>query len=397
MKRDGERRAALAARLRARREEIEAAILARVDSVSDPPEVVGSQYAEALRGAVGTAVEYGLSTIELGAERAPAVPPELLTQARLSARSGVGLDTVLRRYFAGFAVLGDFLLQEAESGPVLQPAAVQEMLGDLSSLLDRLAVDVAGEHSRVSHESRSSAELRRAGLVKGLLEGESVDALGLSYELECHHLAALARGAGAGEALRRLAAALDARLLLVPRGEEAVWAWLGSQQRLDPERALRQAGECRSGGLTIALGEPGRRLEGWRLSHRQAKAALSVALAGPDRVVRYADVAMLASIAQDELLVASLQQLYLEPLARHRGGSEVLRRTLRAYFNAQRNSTSAASSLGVSRKTVTNRLAVVEERLGRPIASCVAELEAALCLEELEGVPAVERVLPRGR
>ena len=44
--------------------------------------------------------------LEAGERRTPVVPPALLAQARLDARDGVPLDTVLRRYFAGNALFG---------------------------------------------------------------------------------------------------------------------------------------------------------------------------------------------------------------------------------------------------------------------------------------------------
>lgn len=50
--------------------------------------------------------------------------------------------------------------------------------------------------------------------------------------------------------------------------------------------------------------------------------------------------------------MASLGQLYLEPLARERDGGQMARETLRAYFGAERNGASAAPVLGVSRQTV---------------------------------------------
>jgi DNA-binding PucR family transcriptional regulator len=52
-----------------------------------------------------------------------------------------------------------------------------------------------------------------------------------------------------------------------------------------------------------------------------------------------------------------------------------------------RNVTSAAAALGVNRHTVSNRLRAVESRIGRPISSCVAEIDAALRLEDLRQEP----------
>src|SRR5262249_23743954 len=99
---------------------------------------------------------------------------------------------------------------------------------------------------------------------------------------------------------------------------------------------------------------------------------------------RYADVALEASMLQDELLVTSLRELYLNPLADERDGGEALRQTLQAYIAAGRNLSSAAALLRVSRRTVANRLRAVEGKLGRVLSGAMAEIEAALRLRDLE-------------
>jgi DNA-binding PucR family transcriptional regulator len=148
------------------------------------------------------------------------------------------------------------------------------------------------------------------------------------------------------------------------------------------------------GGLTISVGEPGGGLSGWRLSHRQAAAALPIALRRAQPIVRYAEVGLIASAYQDEVLRASLRQLYLEPLERDRDHGAAARETLRAYFDANGNTTSAAAALGVTRQTVNNRLRAVEQRLGRCIGECASELSTALGLEELDQVPVFQAEVP---
>ena len=108
----------LAARLRERLPELEAAIATRVYAISDPREVSDPAYLEGLNAALVAAIEHRLVVLEVGERRAPAVPPALIAQARLDARDGVALDTVLRRYFAGNALFGDFLVEEAERAEV---------------------------------------------------------------------------------------------------------------------------------------------------------------------------------------------------------------------------------------------------------------------------------------
>jgi len=374
-------RSGLANRLRARRAEIEAATLTRVNSVPDPanPDL---EYTEGVRTAVSAALEYGIEAIERSEDRPPPMPTELLSQARLAARHGVKLETVLRRYLAGYTLLGDFLIEESERGGPLQGASLKRLLRVQAALLDRLIAAVSEEYEREAKTRLGSAEQRLAQRVERLLEGERLDTSELAYDFEAVHLGAVAQGPGAAGALRELATALDRRLLLVPRGEGSVWAWFGGRHALDPEELERILAAGFPAKVALALGEPGEGLGGWCLTHRQAKAALPISLRGEEPFVRYAEVALLASMLQDELLATSLQRLYLAPLARERDGGQVLRQTLRAYFACERNSASTAATLGVTRQTVNNRLRAIEERTGRPLNACASELEAALYLNE---------------
>jgi purine catabolism regulator len=145
----------------------------------------------------------------------------------------------------------------------------------------------------------------------------------------------------------------------------------------------RHASESWPAGAKAAIGEQAQGLAGWRLSHRQARAVLPVALRSSEPFVRYADAALLAAVLADELLADSLRRIYIEPLEEGRDGGQVALETLRAYFEAGGNVSSAAAALGVKRHTITNRLRLVEERIGRPLDSCAAELEVALRLRQL--------------
>lgn len=377
-------RVAISERLRARVQEIEHAALTRVYGISEPAETADPEYTDGLRAAVASALDYGLNILERGEEYAPPIPTALLVQARLAARNAVSLDTVLRRYFAGFSLLGDFVIEEAERSGLLGGEALKRLLGAQAALFDRVIAAVSEEYAREAESRLQSVEQRRAYLVKRLLAGELIDTSELSYDFGAHHLAAVASGPGVDEALRELATGLDRRLLLVGRGEGAVWVWLGSRRPLDLEELERFISRDWPARASLALGEPAEGIAGWRLSHRQARAAMPIALRSPQSSVRYAEVALLASVLGDDLLATSLRQLYLEPLARERDGGEVLRETLRAYFAAHHNVSSAAAALRINRHTVTNRLRTIEELLGRPLDTCSAEIDAVLRLEDLD-------------
>lgn len=374
-------RALLATRLRERLPELVEAITTRVYAIEDPREVSDPSYLQGLRAAVPAAVEQRLAGLELGERRAPEVPPVLLAQARLDARDGVALDTVLRRYFAGNALFGDFLVEEAERADV-PSATLRPLLAAQATVFDRMLAAVSAEHAREAKSRPSGTAERRRRCVKRLLAGELVEGTELEYDLEGQHLALIVKGEGARELAAALAARLGRRLLIVRHEEEPVWAaWLGGGRPLAAEEAARALGELAGDGVIVALGEPATGLNGWRFSHLQAKAALPIAERRDEPVLRFLDVALVAAIERDELIAGSLRQIYLEPLERARDGGVVARETLRAYFAAERNVSSAAAALGVDRRTVRNRLRSIEELLGLTLREAV-DLEVALRLDE---------------
>lgn len=374
----------LVARLRARRSEIEQAALTRVQAFSDPNEAVDPEYTAGLKEAVRSAIGFGIEALGRGEGRPTPIPTLLLSQARLAARNRVSLDTVLRRYFAGYALLGDFVIEEAERIGPMRGTSLKRLLRSQAALLDRLLAGVSEEYCREQRGLLGSAGQRRVDHVKRLLAGELLDTSELAYDFEGFHLGVIVSGSDAAESMEALVKSLDCRLLLIHPEVSTVWAWLGSRRKLASERfkdlATRQIGS----GLAIAIGEPGEGAAGWRLTHRQARAALPVGLRGAESVVRYAEVAMVASMLDDDLLVTSLRQLYLAPLAAERDGGAIARNTLEAYFAAERNTSSAAAMLGISRQAVGSRLRTIEDRIGRPLSACATEIEAVLRLRVYE-------------
>jgi hypothetical protein len=110
----GSRTQTLLSRLKARRPDLEQQILTRVYGLGDSRSVVGARYLEIQRHAISAALDYGLAAIELAAgSKLPPLPPELLTQARLAARNGVGHETLLRRYCSANSLFADVVIEEA--------------------------------------------------------------------------------------------------------------------------------------------------------------------------------------------------------------------------------------------------------------------------------------------
>jgi hypothetical protein len=369
--------------LQCRRTEIEQAILTRVYSISDPTETDDPEYLAGLKEAVSIAIDYSCAGIDGDEAHLRRVPVELLAQARRAARSGVGLDVVLRRYFAGYTLLSEFLIQEARGNRPLAAEEVRLLSRVQATIFDRLVAAVTEEHRSEAGDAQRTSAGRRLERVRRQLAGDLIDPEDLGYDLDGSHLGVLATGAGASRLLRRQATVFGCRFLLVCPGGDTVWAWLGRSRPLAVEDLLDAITTFIPGSVSIAVGEPAEGFSGWRLSHLQASAALPIARLGPGRPVRYADVALLASAHRDEVLAKALEQAYLAPLRERDGDGTTLHRTMRIYFETGGNASSTAAALGVARQTVNRRLRLVEERIGRPLESCAAELQIALRLGEL--------------
>jgi hypothetical protein len=378
-------RAGLAERLRARRPEIEEAIIARFRDVGfDPAAGEDAEYVAGAHAAVAEAVDYGLVAIERGEEWFGSIPPAAVSQARRAARNSVSLERVLLRYNAGHTLMEDFVMQAAEHDDFSsQRIALRDVLRTQGALLDHFTSSMVHEYQHEVERVAQSPELRRTEHVQRLLAGAPVDPGELDYDFDAQHLGVIAMGARAREAVRAFASELPRQLLSVSRSEETVWAWFGGQRSVaiaDIERLL--SGKAAT-GVSLAVGESGAGIDGWRLTHRQAQAAMLVGLRRPQRLTRYADVALLAAMLRDREMARSLVEIHLAPLEEQRNGA-VSRETLRAYFAAGCNAATAAAALGVNRHTVERRLHTIEEKLGRPLHTCHAELEVALRLEELD-------------
>jgi hypothetical protein len=253
-------------------------------------------------------------------------------------------------------------------------------------LLDQITAAVDGKHDREHEDAASSPERDRSELVHRLLVGAYVGPaeIGqLGYELDAWHIGIIATGTKAARTLRDLKASLGRELLLIERGG-SVWAWLGGARQsktADLKRALSRSVEADG---SLALGEPGLGLDGWRLTHDQAREAHGVAIHMPQRLTWYADIPLLAAALRNDTLARSLKQKYLAPLRSQRDGGMALRKTLRAYIDADCSPTSAESAAGVGRHAVAERVRTVERLVGRAVRVCLSELDVALRLEELE-------------
>jgi hypothetical protein len=372
---------------------IEKAIFARIRDLSESVADGDPAYLAGLRSAVTQALNFGLANIEEGGISAASIPPETGAQARRAAREGVGLDTVLRRYAAGNKVLEEFIIAEAD-GTLSQ--VLCQILSEQGHHVDCLMESVSAEYRDEVELAKRSAAQQRSDRIAHLLASNSLVTLaGLDYDFDAWHIGMILVGPGGEKLARALAYPLRCQLLPAERDRELTWAWLGNSQR--PVAAdLEQCFAARAPiGVSMALGEPRRGLDGWRQTHHEAQMAFHVMLHQPKPITRSRDVILDSAVLKDQRLAMSLIETYLTPLDGRGKTGQVLRQTLRAYFKADQNVVSAAQILGRSRHTVERHLRKVEERLGQPLDTCNVQLQVALRAEDLAGSSEVSQMPSR--
>lgn len=356
--------------------------------VPEYAEFDGPELWEAVRDSCIANLETGLRALAGDRHVPEHVPDDARELALLTARLGLPLGGLLRTYRIGHAIVWEQVFELLEAAPASAAArrgAIAAASDYLFEHVDRVSAMVTEEYTAERDRFLRSREQRRTQLVRDVLDGADpnpAEATGtLDYDLRLHHLALVVAAPDVEAAVRSLAAELDAphRLVIVLAGDTA-WGWLGRTREFDlPERLPAVA------GARISFGEPAAAVAGFRTSHRQARDAHRVALRCGERAqpVRYDDVALESLAAGDPGRAAVFVGRELRGIDGDDARSRRLRQTLRAYFAAGQNASSAAATLGVHEHTVAYRLRTIEAALGRPVTARRAELETALRLFEL--------------
>jgi hypothetical protein len=312
-------------------------------------------------------------------------PSDAIDEARIGARTGTPLVAGLRTYRIGEAVAWEALQDAVDAledvDPATRSALLRRWTRAMFAYVDAVIPFVVDEYTRERERLLRGREQRRVQLVRDVLDGGDVDSGALGYDLAATHRAVVAWGPGAEAEIGRIAAAAGAPCLVVSVGEQTCWGWLAGA---GGERDLRGALDGWEGGL--ALGRPARGPDGFRRSHREARAAHRIGAATGDPVTRFDDVALESVLLADERAARAFVAAELGPLGDGRDGTK-LRETLVAYFACGFNASAAAAALGVNDRTVAYRLGGIEERLGRPVRTRQAELQAAIRLERVLGAP----------
>ncbi|MEV6324393.1 helix-turn-helix domain-containing protein [Nocardia sp. NPDC051787] len=344
------------------------------------------------------------------------LPEEAHAFARSVARRGFALRLLLRVYHVGMEAVLDYMtevVEQRQAPPEIERVVLLRLFERATKWMGT-SVELLTETYMEEREQVLRAALnRRAETVRAVLEGDDVDveqaSVRLGYRLSQQHLAFLLwtdePGGGDGEATgmldrvaARLAAAIGSgRVLTVPSGASAMWAWAGLD---DPERAAELAapGEVErlvsgqvEAPVRVALGVPAGGIAGFRQSHHEAVAARNVAERAPmdGRVTGYRAVEIAYLAGADDAAMRGLVQRELGALAARDANAARLRETLHAYLRSHRSPETTAKLLGVHKNTVRYRMQRIEHLLGFTIEERRLPLEIALACVAIYGVDAL--------
>lgn len=247
-------------------------------------------------------------------------------------------------------------------------------------------------HQDEARRIARSGTAQRFELVRSLLAGAEPDAreLGLAlagYPITGRHTALVLRAAGA-EAMSRLEPTAHAlvdrnpgRALHVEPGGRELWLWLSGDAQPPTSTDIAVPD-----GLLVAVGSPAEGIDGFRLSHEEALAAMRLALAqpAPGAVTHYERVAPLTFLAAEPAAARRFVRRSLAALADDVPGRDRLRETVLVVLGSA-GVDEAAQRLGVHKNTVRYRVGQAEELLGHPLSERRGDVE--LALRYLEAFP----------
>ena len=268
-------------------------ILREVPQLRDDTPVL-ALLASSVDSNVDTCLQIMQHRIDLAAVRAPAAAAEY---ARRLAQRGTPVTALLRAYRLGHARFSDWVLrelaQQAGDAYVISAAALG-MSGIVAGYIDQVSEEMVAAYTRERENWLLNRSATRGARIRHLLSGEPVDVgaaeAALGYRLCQFHVGLVCwagDAAGAADEITRLEHAVGRVAaqagcygdpVFLPRDESTGWAWLplGGRDTFDAAAAGRAVLDT---GIHVAFGDAAKGPAGFRITHQQALAAQSVALA----------------------------------------------------------------------------------------------------------------------
>lgn len=324
----------------------------------------------------------------------PFEPPAAVEHARLLAQRGIPASSMLRGYQ---------VIQRSLTGPVIE--AVERFIEDRNELVMALQVVMAYLFTQIDGASQAAMRThaaardvwlqgRGAGLSKRLdavldrtLSDVQVAERALNYVVSGSHVAFIAwlddpeRPLDMAEAERRVNVMRGVRdTLLVPRDERTLYGWLHVAGEAHIDEWMSGVTDLED--ARVAFGELAAGIDGFRLSHMQARSAGAVVAASRKRAknmtVRYRDVAAISFLVDRPAESKGWAEAILGELAGTGEERERLRESLRVFLEEGENAQATARRLFVHRNTVKYRVDHAMAMLPEPLDA--RRLEIALAL-----------------
>jgi hypothetical protein len=382
--------AEIAEGLRVRTDEICDEIYADIQQrVPDPARDRNPEYQLGVRQTIVATLGYVLDGIAAEGQCDHPIPRAATQQARRAARAGTHASLVMRRYLVAHARLGACVVEEANrcgfAADGLSPYSLQRAQEDmLQQLTACVEYEYVAERERLdAHPARHRTQIVRRLLRGEVATSEDLDVLGYKIESRWHVGLILSdlKATQGIVALQNIAATL----LAVDGDDETTWVWLGWE--VEPPAETVRASLRAISSLHGSVGKPRRGIEGLRRTHAEAAAAWPVVRRGDSRLVECSCVTLEAALLEAGVLGQLHQETYLEPLNTLRISIEDAKATLTAFLASGRNVASTSARLSVRRSTVERRLEAISDALGRPVHSCLPELDLALRVDALTCPP----------
>lgn len=343
--------------------------------------------------------------MELGADpRGLELPPSAIAIARSGVRRQVALADLMRFYRLAQEQVWQWIFDRITAtarDAAEQATAVELVTGWIFAYADAAMVRIEQAYEVEREAWLRTATAARAVAIEDIIAGRERDAqrasARLRYEVNRHHIGAIAWGdhtdnddtlPALSESIAGLAGAVAADSTLVqPMGSSAVMAWFSRRSAFTAADldALRPRRDVRivPPGVSVAVGEPGWALEGFRRTQIEAAHARRVASLVRSHgaaLTRYREIAVAALGTADSDHALAFVTTVLGPLAADDEITERLATTVAAYLDENCSRTRAAERLVVHPNTVAYRVRQAEALLGRSIGTDSLELRVALAL-----------------
>ena len=387
--------AAVARRVAAASADVYEVILREIPQLRDDKPVL-ALLASSVDSNVGTCLQIMQHRIDLAAVQAPAAAVEY---ARRLAQRGVALTALLRAYRVGHTRFSYWMLTELaqQAGDTeMISAATLCMSRTVAGYIDQTSEEMVAAYTQEREHWLRNRSAARTARIRDLLSGERIDVdaaeVTLGYRLRQYHVGVVCwagDAASTGAEITRLEHAVgqvavqvgcSGEPVFVPWDESSAWAWLPLGMR-DIFDAATASTAGLDGDIHFAFGDAARGTAGFRLTHQQAVAAQTVALAaGPSRarVVAFREVAPVAMMLGSPELLRAWVLATLAGLADDDEHHARLRETLLVFLQTGGSYKMTAERLILHKNTVQYRIHKAEESLGRPVGNDRHDVELAL-------------------